>query len=162
MMTALSDPRFTRAVSDDGSLATPFMKCLARLVRAQDSYGLWRDKCDAELLANFTVTEEQRRAIPVIGDPEPDVLLRLDLFYAAVGVAIEERSGLLISRTLEISDEGIGRVLFTTRRLVVLSKTLRDAHRFGFNTLGKCAKTGTKLVKDAIKSIEAYPDVARA
>ncbi|WP_026616042.1 NifX-associated nitrogen fixation protein [Ensifer aridi] len=150
------------AISDDGSLATPFMKCLVRLVRARDSYGLWKGKCDAELLANFTVTEEQRRAIPVIGDPDPDVLWRLDLFYAAVGAAIEERSGLLISRTMEISDEGIGRVLFTTRRLVVLSKTLRDVHRFGFNTLGRCAKTGTALVKDAMMSIEAYPDVARA
>ncbi|MBB2701683.1 UNVERIFIED_ORG: putative nitrogen fixation protein, partial [Rhizobium esperanzae] len=45
---------------------------------------------------------------------------------------------------------------------VVLSKTLRDVHRFGFETLGKLAETGTKMVDDAIEVIETYPDVARA
>ncbi|MBB5571333.1 DUF269 domain-containing protein, partial [Rhizobium lentis] len=58
--------------------------------------------------------------------------------------------------------EGFGRVLFTTGRLVVLSKTLRDVHRFGFETLGKLAEVGNKMVDDAIAVIETYPDVARA
>ncbi|OWK25158.1 hypothetical protein AJ87_13320 [Rhizobium yanglingense] len=161
-MTTLSDPAVTPAVNDDKTLASPFLKCLVRLMRAQDSYGLWNGKCDADLLANFTVPEDQRRAIPIIGDPDPYVLWRLDTFYAAVGLAIEERSDLLVSRTMEISQEGFGRVLFTTKRLVLLSTTLHDVHRFGFNTLRECATTGTKLVSDAVAVIEAYPDVARA
>ncbi|MDK1389272.1 NifX-associated nitrogen fixation protein [Sinorhizobium sp. 7-81] len=160
-MATLSDPAVTPAVGDDKALATPFIKCLVRWIRAHDFYGSRENKCDAQLLAKFTVTEEQRRAIPIIGDPDPDVLWRLDAFYGAVGVAIEERAGLLVSRTMEISHEGCGRVLFTTRRLVVLSKTLRDVHRFGFSTLRKLAKTGTKLVNHAVEVIQAYPDLAR-
>ncbi|MFW8643184.1 DUF269 domain-containing protein [Rhizobium beringeri] len=48
---------------------------------------------------------------------------------------------------MEISPEGIGRVLFTTKRLVLLSSTLRNVHSFGFNTLRKCADAGTTLVE---------------
>ncbi|MBP2238933.1 putative nitrogen fixation protein [Sinorhizobium kostiense] len=162
-MATLSDPTVTPVLGDNKAAASPFIKCLVRLIRAQDSYGSWKEKCDTDLLACFTVPEEKRRAIPIIGDPDPDVLWRLDVFYRAVGIAIEERSGLLISRTMEINHHGgFGRVLFTTRRLVVLSKTLRDVHRFGFSTLRKLAKTGAKLVNDAARVIEAYPDVARA
>ncbi|TGS26305.1 DUF269 domain-containing protein, partial [bacterium M00.F.Ca.ET.180.01.1.1] len=69
---------------------------------------------------------------PIIGDPDPDVLWRLDKYYAAIGLAIGERCGLMASPMIQVSHEGFGRVLFTTGRLVVLSKTLRDVHRFGF------------------------------
>ncbi|MQW86343.1 NifX-associated nitrogen fixation protein [Sinorhizobium saheli] len=161
-MATLSDPTVIPVLGDNKAVATPFIKCLVRLIRGQDCYGSWKEKCDADLLAYFTVPEEKRCAIPIIGDPDPGVLWRLDMFYRAVGVSVEERSGLLISRTMEINHEGFGRVLFTTRRLVVLSKTLRDVHRFGFSTLRKLAKTGAKLVNDAARVIEAYPDVARA
>ncbi|ESX40384.1 hypothetical protein X760_32575 [Mesorhizobium sp. LSHC422A00] len=41
--------------------------------------GSWESKSDAELLADFIVTRKQRRAMPVIGNPEPDVLWRLDI-----------------------------------------------------------------------------------
>ncbi|WP_192385098.1 NifX-associated nitrogen fixation protein [Mesorhizobium silamurunense] len=159
----MSDAAASAAVTEDeAALATPFVKCLVRLIRAQDSYGSWEGKADAELLADFIITKQQRRAIPIIGDPDPDVLWRLDMFYTAVGLAIEERSGLMASPMMEMSHEGFGRVLFTSGRLVVLSKTLRDVHRFGFETYRKLAEAGTRLVDDALAAIEAYPDMARA
>ncbi|WP_245276921.1 DUF269 domain-containing protein [Rhizobium leguminosarum] len=77
-------------------------------------------------------------------------------------MAIEEGSNLSVSRTMEISPQGIGRVLFTTKRLILLSSTLHNVHGFGFNTLRKFADTGTALVSEAVAVIEAYPDVARA
>ncbi|ANT54616.1 MULTISPECIES: NifX-associated nitrogen fixation protein [Mesorhizobium] len=147
---------------DEAALATPFVKCLVRLIRAQDSYGSWEGKPDAELLGDFIVTKQQLRAIPIIGDPDPDVLWRLNMFYAAVGLTIEERSGLMASPMMEMSHEGFGRVVLTSGRLVVLSKTLRDVHRFGFETLWKLAAAGTKLAGDATAALETYPEVARA
>ncbi|TIX07521.1 MAG: NifX-associated nitrogen fixation protein [Mesorhizobium sp.] len=159
----MSDPAIPPAVTEDeAALCTPFVKCLVRLIRAQDSYGSWERKADAELLGDFIITKEQLRAIPIIGDPDPDVLWRLDKYYAAIGLAIEERCGLMASPMIQVSHEGFGRVLFTTGRLVVLSKTLRDVHRFGFETLLKLATAGTKLVDDGIAVIEAFPHVALA
>ncbi|MER9132129.1 NifX-associated nitrogen fixation protein [Mesorhizobium sp. M0768] len=159
----MSDAVVSPAVAEDeAALATPFAKCLVRLVRAHDSHGSWEGKSDAELLGDFIITREQRRAIPIIGDPDPDVLWRLEMFYTAVGLAIEERSGLMASPMMEISHEGFGRVLLTAGRLVVLSKTLRDIHRFGFETFWKLATAGTELAGDATAAIEAHPEVARA
>jgi len=150
------------AVNEDRALATPFLRCLVRLIRAQDTHGAWEGKSDADLLADFILTKEQRRKIPIIGDPDPDVLWRLQIFYACVGIVIEERSGLVASPIMMVGHEGFGRVLLTTGRLVVLSKTLRDVHRFGFETLGKLAEAGTKMVDDATAAIDLYPDVALA
>ncbi|MER8530058.1 NifX-associated nitrogen fixation protein [Mesorhizobium sp. M1272] len=159
----MSDAVVSPAVAEDeAALAAPFVKCLVRLVRAHDSHGSWEGKSDAELLGDFIITREQRRAIPIIGDPDPDVLWRLEMFYTAVGLAIEERSGLMASPMMEMSHEGFGRVLLTAGRLVVLSKTLRDVHRFGFETFRKLAAAGTKLAGDATAAIEAHPEVARA
>ncbi|MER9831214.1 NifX-associated nitrogen fixation protein [Mesorhizobium sp. M0134] len=159
----MSDAVVSPAVAEDeAALATPFVKCLVRLVRAHDSHGSWEGKSDAELLGDFIITREQRRAIPIISDPDPDVLWRLEMFYTAVGLAIEERSGLMASPMMEMSHEGFGRVLLTAGRLVVVSKTLRDVHRFGFETFRKLAAAGTKLAGDATAAIQAHPEVARA
>ncbi|MCA1444717.1 NifX-associated nitrogen fixation protein [Sinorhizobium sp. BJ1] len=147
---------------DEAALATPFVKCLVRLIRAQDTYGSQDGASDAELLARFIVNEQQRREIPIIGDPDADVMWRFNIFYTAVGLSIEARTRLVASPITMISHEGFGRVLLTTGRLVVFSKTVRDVHRFGFATLRKLAEAGAKLVDDAIAAIEAYPEVARA
>ena len=39
----------------------PFVRLLARLVRAEDAFGNWEGKSDSELLADFIVTRQQRR-----------------------------------------------------------------------------------------------------
>ncbi|KAA3448385.1 NifX-associated nitrogen fixation protein [Mesorhizobium sp. SARCC-RB16n] len=158
----MADAVIPAVKEDQAALATSFVKCLVRLLRAQDSYGSWEGKPAPELLADFIVTKEQRREIPIIGDPDPDVLWRLDVYYAAVGLAIEERAGLMASPMMNISHEGFGRVLLTAGRLVVLSKTLRDVHRFGFESFRQLAEAGTRLVDDALAAIEIYPDAARA
>ncbi len=50
----------------------------------------------------------------------------------------------------------------TAGKLVVLSKHLRDVHRFGFETLEKLAAEGDKQVAAALATINTYPEVAKA
>lgn len=150
------------ATEDAAALATPFLKSLVRLMRAQDTYDAWEGRSDADILKDFIVTKEQRREIPIIGDPDPDVLWRLELFYNAVGLAIEQATKKIASPMMKMSHEGFGRILLTTGKLVVINKTVRDVHRFGFETLTKLAEAGTKLVDGAVENIEAFPDVANA
>lgn len=159
-MTVLeAEPKLT---ADEAALATPFLTALVRLMRAQDTYDTWEGRTDASLLADYIVTREQRREIPIIGDPDPDVLWRLELFYNAVGLAIEMATGRIASPMMKMSHEGFGRVLLTTGKLVVINKTVRDVHRFGFETLPKLAEAGMKLVDGAVSVIDTYPDVANA
>ncbi|SMH53358.1 NifX-associated nitrogen fixation protein [Azospirillum agricola] len=141
-------------------VADQFLKTLVLLFRAEDSYGAWEGKADELLLAPFILDKEARAAIPIMGDPDPDTLWRLELFYKAVGITIEKQTGLMASPMMKISHEGFGRMILTTGRLVVISKSLRDVHRFGFPSQEKLAADGAKLVADAVALIRKYPDVA--
>ena len=146
--------------SKPADLTAPFVRTLVRVVRAEDTFGVWERKSDAEILADFIVTKEQRRQIPIIGDPDPDVLGRVEKFYIAVGLDIERATGRMASPMMKMSHEGFGRVILSVGRLVVISKSLRDVHRFGFESFDKLAEAGEKLVDEARKWIDAYPAVA--
>lgn len=146
-------------VADD--LEEMFVKTLVMLFRAEDSYGAWEGKSDDDLLAPFVLDKEARAAIPIIGDPDPDTIWRLELFYKAVGIAVEKAAGVMASPMIKMSHEGFGRIVLIAGRLVVVSKHLRDVHRFGFPTREKLAADGAKLVREAVALIEAHPDVAR-
>jgi probable nitrogen fixation protein len=132
------------------------------LLRAEDSYGAWEGKSDEQLLRPFVVTKEERRAIPIMGDPEPEVLWRLDKFYVAIGLSIEQRTGVMTGPMMKLSHEGFGRVVLIAGQLIALSKHLRDVHRFGFDSLAALAAEGEKFVAKGVEAIEAHPEVARA
>lgn len=137
-----------------------FLKTLVLLFRAEDSYGAWEGKSDDQLLAPFILDKEARAAIPIIGDPDPDTLWRLELFYKAVGITVEKLTGVMASVMMKMSHEGFGRIVLLSGRLVVVSKTLRDVHRFGFPSQEKLAADGGKLVREAVALIEKHRDVA--
>lgn len=146
----------------DPALATPFIRTLVRLLRAQDSFGAWERKPDAALFADYVVTREQRRQIPVMGDPDPDTLWRLEQFYAAVGLCVESETGFVASPMINMHPEGFGRVVLIVGRLVVISRHLRDVHRYGYDSLTALAAEGARLVAAAVEIIRTHPDVARA
>ncbi|MGF6875719.1 NifX-associated nitrogen fixation protein [Paraburkholderia sp. MM5477-R1] len=147
--------------SDELLLVAPFVQQLVRQLRAQDTHGVWDGKTDLQLLKPYIHTPEERRAIPVMGDPDPDTLWRLELFYSAIAVAIERETGQMVSPMMKMSHEGFGRMVLIAGRLVVVNKQLRDVHRFGFASLEKLAQAGAKLFDEAVEVIRMYPAVAQ-
>lgn len=137
-----------------------FFKELVKQWRAQDTHGVWERKTDLQLLAPYIITKEQRREIPIMGDPDPETLWRLELFYNAVGLAIERATGVMVSPMMKMSHEGFGRMILTAGRLVVVNKHLRDVHRFGFETVEKLVAEGEKLVATGTEMITKFPEVA--
>lgn len=142
------------------ALHSPFVAELVKQWRAQDTHGAWDRKSDAELLAPYVIDREQRRQMSIIGDPDPETLWRLELFYNAVGLAVERRTGIMVSPMMKMSHEGFGKMLLTAGRLVVVVRHLRDVHRFGFDSLEKLAQEGEKLVEAAVEMIAKFPEVA--
>jgi len=138
-----------------------FLKTLVLLFRAEDTYGAWEGKSDGQLLSPFILDREARAAIPIIGDPDPDTLWRLELFHKAVGITVEKLTGVMASTMMTMSHEGFGRIVLIAGRLVVVSKHLRDVHRFGFPSLEKLTADGGTLVREAVDLIGKHPDVAR-
>lgn len=139
-----------------------FLRQLVAVIRAEDGHGQWDGKSDADLLAEFIVTPEERRLIPMMCDPEPEVLWRLSKFHDAVGLMIEKRTGIMAGQMDKFHHEGFGRVVLIAGRLVVMSRHLRDVHRWGFPTWAKLAEAGERLVEDAVALIERFPEAARA
>jgi probable nitrogen fixation protein len=148
------------APTEETLLQDGFVRELIKQIRAQDTHGTWEGKSDAKLLEPYILSAEQRRALPLMGDPDPDTLWRLDLFHNAIGLAIERATKCMVSPMTKMSHEGFGRTVLTTGRLIVVNRHLRDVHRFGFPSLAKLAETGNKYVNDGIAMIEKYPDVA--
>ncbi|AJP72695.1 NifX-associated nitrogen fixation protein [Sphingomonas hengshuiensis] len=148
----------------DTALAAPpiegFAAQIVQQIRAQDTHGSWDRKTDAELLAPYILDKEARRALPIIGDPDPDVLWRLELFYNAICLAIERRTGLMVSPMMKMSHEGFGRMVLIAGRLVVVNKQLRDVHRFGFDSVGALNVEGGKLIDGGVAMIEQFRPVA--
>jgi probable nitrogen fixation protein len=141
-------------------LQKPFVKELIRQWRAQDAHGAWDGKTDVDLLEPYILDKEKRRQMPIIGDPDPETLWRMELFYNAVGLVIERETEIMVSPMMKLHHEGFGRLVLTAGRLIVLNKQLRDVHRFGFDSLEKLAQEGEKLVSSAVEMIQKFPEVA--
>jgi len=142
--------------------ADPFIKSLLMLIRAHDSSGAWETMTDEEVIEPFIVTKEQRREIPMMGDPDPDILWRLELYYNAIGMAIEKQTGCACAPIMKIHHEGWGRMLLTSGRLVVINSYLRDLHRFGFDSVEVMTTKALKIIEDGVAAIGKYPEVAAA
>jgi len=147
-------------ISDEDWLQDGFIRELIKQLRAQDTHGTWEGKSDLQLLEPFILTAEQRRALPMMGDPDPETLWRLDLFHNAIGLSIEKATGCMVSPMMKMSHEGFGRAVLTTGRLIVVNRYLRDVHRFGYPSLAKLAEAGNKLVAEGVGMVDKYKEVA--
>ena len=61
---------------------------------------------------------------------------------------------------MNITHEGFGRALITVGKLVVMDRTLRDVHRFGFDSLSKMKDEADKILSVALEIIGKYSEVA--
>ncbi len=84
------------AVEAVPAIETVFIKELIKQWRAQDTHGAWDGKSDLDLIDPYILTKEKRREIPIMGDPDPETLWRLELFYNAIGLAIERATGVMV------------------------------------------------------------------
>ena len=138
----------------------PFLKVMIGLIRAEDSYGAWERKTDLDLLREFVVSADERQGTPVDGEPDPDLMHRVQQYYRAVGLRIEQRAGLMASPTIDL--RGDRRLFITVGKLLALVTSLREIHRFGFDSLAALAADGEQAVEQALATVEAFPEVARA
>ena len=140
--------------------ATAFIKEMLRQTRALDSYGRWDGKSEQEILAAYLLNKEQRKALPLIGDPDPALLARVKAFHNAIAVLIEQECGLMAVPLVQISHEGFGRALIIVGKLVAMDRTLRDVHRFAFDSLSKMKDEADKHLSVALEIIGRHPEVA--
>jgi probable nitrogen fixation protein len=151
----------TSAVAErDPIYDTDFIKEMLRQLRALDSYGVWDGQPAEKILAPLVLTKERKAEIPLVGDPDEETLARVKAFYNAIAVLIEKECGMMAVPLVHLTHEGFGRVLISVGKLIALDRTLRDVHRFGFESLSKMKTEADKLLSVALEIIGKYPDVA--
>ncbi len=141
--------------------SSPFLKAITQQIRANDSYGTYRNWSDELLLKPYVVTKAQKREISVDGEVDPITKGRILAFYRGIAHRIEEQTGLLCQVVIDLSHEGFGWALIFSGRLLLVSRTLRDAQRFGFDSLEKAALEGEKLVLSAVALANRFPEVGK-
>ncbi len=147
-------------VAEEGLMSSDFIKEMNKQTRALDSYGTYDGWPVERVLKPYVVTKEDRRMIPVIGDPDDVTIARVRAFYNAIAALLEKECGRMASSLINISHEGFGRALITVGKLIVVDRTLRDVHRFGFESLSKMKDEADKILSVAVELVGKYPDVA--
>ncbi|NEQ95415.1 MAG: NifX-associated nitrogen fixation protein [Cyanothece sp. SIO2G6] len=138
---------------------SPFLQAIVQQIRANDPYGTYRNWADELLLKPFIMSKAEKREIPVEGDIDPMTKGRIFAFYRAIAARIEEETGQLATVVVDLSHEGFGWVLIFAGRLILVSRTLRDAQRFGYASIDKMAKEGEKLTQKGVEMATKYSEV---
>lgn len=147
-------------VEDDPVLETDFAKEMVKQMRALDTYDTYDNWPVAKILDPFIMTKERKKEIPVVGDPDEIVMSRVQAFYNAIATLIEKECGKMSVPMIHLSHEGFGRAIITVGKLVVMDKTLRDVHRFGFKSLSHMKDEADKLLSVALNIVGDHPQVA--
>jgi probable nitrogen fixation protein len=145
---------------DETELQAEFVKEIAKQLRAIDTYDTYQGWSDAKVLDPLILTKERKREIPIVGDPDETTIARVKAFYNSIASLIERKSTLMAVPVINLTHEGFGRAFVIVGKLIVVDKTLRDVHRFGFPTFAKLNEEGDKMVAKALEMIEAHAEVA--
>ncbi len=153
-MTTVEAPTLTVAEA-------PFLQAIVQQIRANDSYGTYRHWADELLLKPYILSKADKREISVEGDVDPITRARIMAFFRAIAYRIEQETGMLSQVVIDLSHEGFGWALVFSGRLLLVSKTLRDAQRFGFVSLEKLNEEGDRLVEKGIELATRFPEVSQ-
>ncbi|MEA5583532.1 NifX-associated nitrogen fixation protein [Nodularia harveyana UHCC-0300] len=145
--------------SDTVALNSPFLTTLVQQIRGQDTYGVYRNWSDELILKPFVVTKQKKREISLEGEVDPITQARIMAFFRAVAAAIEQETGLISQVVINLTHEGFGWALVFSGRLLLAKKAMRDAHRFGFESLEKLAEEGESYVKKGVELGKKFAEV---
>lgn len=146
---------------NDPLLESDFAVEMEKQLRALDAYDVYADKNRLEILDPLIMTKERRQEIPVIGDPDEELIARVKSYYNALSTLIEKKCGLMAVPMVNLTHEGFGRAFITVGKLVVVDKVLRDVHRFGFKSMSAMIEEADKLVGKATDLVDNYREVAK-
>ncbi|MBE9100538.1 NifX-associated nitrogen fixation protein [Vacuolonema iberomarrocanum] len=153
-MTALNG--VAPAVSTETS---PFLQAIVQQIRANDTFGTYRNWNDDLLLKPYVIPKKERREITLDGAVDIATMSRILAFYRAIAARIEIETGQLAQVVLDINTEGFGWAIIFSGRLILVLKTIRDAHRFGFDTIEKLNAEGEKLIQKGVELAKAHAEV---
>lgn len=140
----------------------PFERCIANLLDAYDKYGLNANRSREEKLKRlFLVDPSKLKGNSTLCEGEsPAIKRQAIIFYQAVAMSLEIKSGSTVCSIVEWDDEGFGRAVVYSGRLVLAAQAWRQG-QFGFTNMEDACREGEKLIASGLEWLEQYPAIAR-
>ncbi len=148
--------------SGDPYMTSDVVVEMLKQLRALDTYDTYEGWPEEKIIDPLVMTKERKREIPIIGDPDETTLARVKAYYNSIASLIEKKSGLMAVPVINITHEGFGRAFILVGKLIVVDKTLRDVHRFGFPSLEDLSSKTEVVIDKAIALIGQFREVAEA
>lgn len=147
---------------NDPFMNSDFVAEMLKQLRALDTYDTYEDWSEERIIDPLILTKERKREIPIVGDPDETTVARIKSYYNAIASLIENKSGLMAVPFVNLTHEGFGRALVMVGKLIVVDKTLRDVHRWGFPSLEALCEQSEKQIDKALAMIEQFKEVAES
>ncbi|WP_431067084.1 NifX-associated nitrogen fixation protein [Methylotuvimicrobium sp.] len=147
---------------NDPFMSSDFVAEMLKQLRALDTYDTYEGWSEEKIIDPLILTKERKREIPIVGDPDETTVARIKSYYNAIASLIEKKCGLMAVPFVNLTHEGFGRALVMVGKLIVVDKTLRDVHRWGFPTLEALCEQSEKQIDKALELIEQYKEVAES
>ncbi|QPK64697.1 NifX-associated nitrogen fixation protein [Methylomonas sp. LL1] len=146
--------------TNDPYMTSEIVVEMIKQLRALDTYDTYEGWSDEKIIDPLVLTKERKREIPIIGDPDEITLARVKAYYNSLASLIEKKGGLMAVPVINITHEGFGRAFILVGKLIVVDKTLRDVHRFGFPSLEDLSEKSESAIGNALELIEKFREVA--
>ncbi|MGD7036821.1 NifX-associated nitrogen fixation protein [Methylotuvimicrobium buryatense] len=147
---------------NDPFMSSDFVAEMLKQLRALDTYDTYDGWSEEKIIDPLILTKERKREIPIVGDPDETTVARIKSYYNAIASLIEKKCGLMAVPFVNLTHEGFGRALVMVGKLIVVDKTLRDVHRWGFPSLEALCEQSEKQIDKALELIEQYKEVAES
>lgn len=157
----MSQPALAIEVGD-AFMTSEVVAEMIKQLRALDTYDTYEGWSVEKIIDPIVMTKERKRKIPIIGDPDEITLARIKAYYNSIASLIEKRAGMMAVPVINITHEGFGRAFILVGKLIVVDKTLRDVHRFGFPSLEDLSSKTEAVIDKAVALIEQFKEVAEA
>jgi len=148
--------------ANDPYMSSDIVVEMVKQLRALDTYDTYEGWSEEKIIDPLVMTKERKREIPIVGDPDEITLARVKAYYNSIASLIEKKAGLMAVPVINITHEGFGRAFVLVGKLIVVDKTLRDVHRFGFPSLEDMASKTEAVIDKAVALIEQFRAVAEA
>ncbi|WP_022850361.1 DUF269 domain-containing protein [Limisalsivibrio acetivorans] len=141
---------------DNSDLASQseYLQTLAKKLRSFDTFGTWKRLSDERILEKYVLSREDKKKISTSGAVKTEKMFYIRMFYEASAQLIEMKTGLMCIAVADINHEGFGRVLIVTGDYILSQRVLRNAHKFGFESLEEMMFEGEGIAAEAVQKAE--------
>lgn len=157
-----------RVVASNGSAQVrrggglPFATCILSILDSHDKFGLWARKSKEEKLSKYFLLDSSafKGADTICGADSAPIRRQATLFFQAVAMSLEIRTGTRICSIVELDEEGLGRAVIYSGRLVLTAYGWRQG-QFGFTSMDAAEQEGERFIAAGLEWLEKYPEMAR-